>query len=369
MIDFAKARKGLPRLGARLRAGEEVRILAFGGGLTYDGYYLASAARMLRTSFPQAVIETATRALPGFTSDRAVFRAQSALDLNPDLSFVEFASEDVGAKPERIAFAAEGIVRRLRWNDPERDIAFLYFGAMRHAADGSASRAVAQWERVADYYGIPSFDCNVLAEWFVQKQIAIWLERWPGRRTWIERRPIALTRDGVLHTAGGGSLFGSHIAQAILTMTHPSTLMTQGELMAPLLRANWSDATMLGGLRLSGEGWVGGPLADELHSTGIAVCFDELSAAAHVGARLRVEFVGRFASLWIVGTGGTVAVAIDGSWSELKTTAGGNHYAHELLSESENRRHTIEIEARALPAVIAGLDLLGQVLPEPASNG
>ena len=369
MVDFAKARKGLPRLGARLRAGEEVRIVAFGGGLTYDGYYLASAARMLRTAYPAAVIETATRALPGFPSERSVFRAQSVLDMNPDLAFVEFASEDVYAKPERIAFAAEGIVRRLRWKDPERDLAFVYFGSMQHAADGSASRVVAQWERVADYYGIPSFDCNLLAEWFVQKQIAIWLERWPGRRSWNDRRPIGLTRDGVLHTAGGGSLYGSHIAQAIVTMTHPATLMTQGELVAPLLHANWSDATMLNGTRLIGEGWVGGPLTDELQSSSIAICFDELSAAAYQGARLRVDFIGRFASLWVVGTGGTVGIAIDGRWSDVRTAADGSHCAHELLSESENRRHTIEIEARVLPAVVAGLDLLGQVLPEPASNG
>jgi hypothetical protein len=88
VIDFTHRRKGLPRLGARLRDGDEVRILAFGGGITYEGYYVAALARMLGTAYQTAIIETATRALPYCTSERAVFRARHVAEMKPDLAIV-----------------------------------------------------------------------------------------------------------------------------------------------------------------------------------------------------------------------------------------------------------------------------------------
>ncbi len=369
MIDFTHRRKGLPRLGARLHAGDEVRIVAFGGRLTYDGYYVAAMARMLRTAYQKAIIETATRALPNSASERAVFRTRSVLEMSPDLAIVEFAFEDMQSDPERVARAAEGIVRQLRSTNPDREIAFVYFGSILDVDGEQSKKIVESWERVAEHYGIPSFDGLALTRWFIEKNVGIWFERWPGRRTWDDRRPIGLTVDGVHHTAGGGSLYGAQIAQSVIAICNPETLLTRSELPAPLVRNNWSDAIFVPASQLAGNGWIGGPLADVLQTSAVAKWFDELSAAEREGARVEVSFRGRYAVLWTFGAGGSLAVTLDGQRRDLVLGTENLHHGHELLNEETNRPHSLQIEARTLPAVIAGLDLLGQVLPEGASNG
>ncbi|MGH7683704.1 MAG: hypothetical protein ACREMT_05115 [Vulcanimicrobiaceae bacterium] len=369
MIDFTHRRKGLPRLGARLRDGDEVRILGFGGGITYEGYYLAAMARMLRTAYQSAIIETATRPLPFCTSERAVFRAREVAQMKPDLTIVEFVSEDMECDPERVLRAAEGMVRQIRFTNPDREIAFMYFGSYSHLGVKYADDVLAAWERVADHYGIPSFDGLALGNWFVEKSVGTWFDRWPGRKSWDDRNPVGLTYDGIHHTAGGGSLFGSQLAQGVIAICNPETLRTQGEMPAPLVRGDWGDAIFVPASRLSGNGWVGGPLADVLYTSAVAKWLDELSAAEREGARVRIPFEGRYAALWTFGTGGSIAATLDGHRRDLPSATDNMHHGHELLNEETSRQHVLEIEAVALPAVIAGLDLLGQVLPEVSSNG
>jgi len=360
-MSFVNSRKGLSRFGARVRSGNEARIVAFGGGLTYDGYYLASLARTLTRAYAGAIIETATRALPGFGCERAVFRTRSVCDLKPDLVIVEFAIEDAQYESEGIAQAAEGIVRQLRVNDPEREIAFVYFFTPAQRASGAFERVVAQWESVAEYYGIPSFDGAALCDSMVKQGAAILFERWPGRRNWDERRPIALMREDGNHTTLGGTLFGSHIAQSMITMFNPSTLHTESELPPPLNAGECSDAISLDVATLSGDGWLGGSLADSLAAKPIAAYFDRLCAAERVGAKLRIPFVGRYLSLWSVGSGGTMSASIDGKSVTLAPGHDDAHHEDVLLNEGQNKRHVLEIEVLSPPVVIAGLDILGQL--------
>ncbi|MGH7716517.1 MAG: hypothetical protein ACREML_11035, partial [Vulcanimicrobiaceae bacterium] len=265
-MSFSKSRKGLSRFGARLRSGNGARIVAFGGTLTYDGYYLASLARTLTKAYTGAILDTATRGLPGFGCERAVFRTRSVCDLNPDLVIVEFAIEDAKYSSEGIAQAAEGIVRQLRTNDPDREIAFVYFSSPGQIASGATARVTAKWESVAEYYGIPSFDGAAIADTMIAQNQAILFERWPGRRNWDERRPIALMRDDGNHTTLGGTIFGSQIAQAMITMFNPSTLKTESELPPPLVAGHCSDAVSVDVSTLGGNGWIGGSLAESLTS-------------------------------------------------------------------------------------------------------
>lgn len=368
-MTFATRRKGLSRLGARLRTGQEARIVAFGGSLTYDGYYLASLARTLTKAYSSAIIEIATRGLPGWNSVQAVHRTRSVRDLNSDLIVVEFAFEDVRRPSQRIAQAVEGIVRQLRASDPDREMAFVYFGTPAQVEDGSMDRVVANWEDVAEHYGIPSFDGNALASQLVAQGQAIWFERWPGRRTWDERRPIALMQGDGYHTTLGGTIFGSQVAQSMITMFNPSSLLTESELPKEMDAANFGDAILVDGSKLNGDGWVGGAIADILATKPITVYFDQLAAAERAGARVRITFNGRYARLWTIGTGGTIGVVLDGRTMKFSPPADDLPHADELLDERKNRRHVLEIEALTLPAVIAGVDVLGQVLPESASNG
>ena len=344
-----------------MRSGNEARIVAFGGGLTYDGYYLASLARTLTKAYKGSMIETATRGLPGFGCERAVFRTRSVSELNPDLVIVEFAIEDAKHTSDGIAQAAEGIVRQLRANDPDREIAFVYFSSPAQVASGAIERVTAKWESFADYYGIPSFDGAALADLLIAQNQAILFERWPGRRSWDERRPIALMRDDGNHTTLGGTIFGSHIAQSMITMFNPSTLRTESELPPPLDAGHCGDAVSVDVSTLAGNGWIGGPIAESLMSKPLAAYFDRLCVAERAGAKMRVRFVGRYAGLWTVGTGGTLVVSIDGKSATLASHSDQLHYEDVLLNEAHNKPHTLEIDVLEPPGVVAGLDILGRL--------
>ena len=52
--------------------------------------------------------------------------AHDALRHNPDLLFVEFATNDGGAQPQAIWRSMEGIVRQTWKKDPATDIVFTY---------------------------------------------------------------------------------------------------------------------------------------------------------------------------------------------------------------------------------------------------
>jgi hypothetical protein len=360
-MSFSTARKGLSRFGARLRSGSTARIVAFGGGLTYDGYYLASLARTLTRTYDAAIFDTATRGLPGFGCERAVFRTRSVRDLNPDLVLVEFAIEDARHPSEGISQAAEGIVRQLRANDPDREIAFVYFFTPGQIASGAMNRVMPKWESVAEYYGLPSFNGAELADSLIAQGQVILVERWPGRRNWDEKRPIALMREDGNHTTLGGTIFGSNIAQSMITMFNPSTLKTESELPPALNAGQCSDAISVDVSTLGGDGWVGGPLADTLASKPIAAYFDRLCAADRIGAKLSVPFVGRYLALWSVGSGGTISASIDGKSVTLDPGSDELHHEDVLLNEHKNKRHVLELEVLSSPGVIAGLDILGKL--------
>ena len=354
-------RRGLPRLGARLRSGDEARIAAFGGSITYEGYYVAGLTRVIAQAYPKAVVRSLTLGLPGFASEVGVFRTRSAAELKADLTLVEFAVHDAGSPPEVTARAVEGIVRQLRAADPDREIAFVYFGHLQTIRDGAMRAVLETWEKIAEYYSIPSFDGIALAEALVKNGQAAWFARWQGTRVWDVPQPFPLTRDGGLHTASGGSVLGAQIAQAMLPMLDTHELKTSSEPPPPLDRLQWSDALAMRGVALRGEGWTGGPISDGMADRGAAIYFDELLAANDAGAKLRIPFTGRYATVWTIGAGGTVAAAIDGKWSILKARDDQLQHPFNLLNAEENRPHVLEIEARNVPAVVAGVDLLGKL--------
>ncbi|MBV8425334.1 MAG: hypothetical protein JO349_09080, partial [Candidatus Eremiobacteraeota bacterium] len=129
----------------------------------------------------------------------------------------------------------------------------------------------------------------------------------------------------------------------------------------PLHPNHYGDAVAVKASRLSGDGWIAGPLADELAIKPIAVFFDELSVAERAGAGVRVPFNGRYATLWMLGSGGSITVKLDGRSVTFNLPADDAPHAEALLNEDTNRNHVLEIEAATQPAVIAGLDVLGQV--------
>ena len=82
-----------------------------------------------------------------------------ALRHNPDLLFVEFATNDSRAAPEDIWRSMEGIVRQTWKKNPATDIVFTYTITEAMKQDylaGKCNRAASAMEQLADHYGIPS---------------------------------------------------------------------------------------------------------------------------------------------------------------------------------------------------------------------
>ena len=351
-------------MAARLAADEEARIVAFGSSITQDGYYLEPLTSTLKAAYPNASLDLIVRALPGFMAFWAAFRVQAVVDLEPDLAILEFAVNDHTLPSiETTSKAVEGMVRRLRAMDRPPDILFVYFMSRLVEAVGSQQAIIDVWERVARHYGIPSFDCSGLAEHLVQGGNAMWLDRWPGRRSWEEsNRPIPLTRDLTHHTPAGGRLFGRHLADAVLrALQVPSPNgPPQPALPEPLERDHYAEAQTVYPSELIRDGWILQPVSDQLETQLPAMYFSELAAATSLGARLRFEFRGSHAGIWGFAAPGNL-VAVDGKQLDFNRPDRRMSLPVTLLHHNEPAPHAVEVEVRARPVEIGAIDVVGSL--------
>ena len=157
-------RGGLPNFAAKLKAGEPVTIVYFGGSITEQNGWRVQSADFLRQLYPNSKISPVNAAIGGTGSDLGAFRlAHDALTYKPDLVFVECAVNDGGAKPERIRKAMEGIVRQIRKALPECDICFVYTITKANIKDYQAGKLPASasiMEGIAEYYKFPTVNIS-----------------------------------------------------------------------------------------------------------------------------------------------------------------------------------------------------------------
>ncbi|MEM1109984.1 MAG: SGNH/GDSL hydrolase family protein [Planctomycetota bacterium] len=156
-------RAGLPNFLKKARAGEDLTIAYFGGSITAHEGWRPMSFTQLEDFFPQARLKMVNAAIGGTGSVVGVFRADDDLLLhNPDLVFIEFAvndRRDTGKKPKDVIRALEGIVRKLKTQNPDVDICFFYTlnnHDIETLNQGYAQPAVAAHEVIAEHYQIPS---------------------------------------------------------------------------------------------------------------------------------------------------------------------------------------------------------------------
>ena len=165
-----RARDGIGNVLAKLRSGASVKIAYFGGSITEMDGWRRLSREWLKGRYPDCAIDEIAAAIGGTGSGLGVYRyGQDVLDKNPDLVFVEFATNDSGAKPEDIWRNFDGIVLQTWKRNPKTDIVFVYTitaPMMSDYGNGFCNRAASAMERVADHYGIPSicFGPRVAAE-------------------------------------------------------------------------------------------------------------------------------------------------------------------------------------------------------------
>lgn len=154
------ARMGVGNFIAKLEAGKPVTVAYLGGSITEMSGWRNMTTDWLRKTYPAAEVEEVHAAIGGTGSGLGVFRlGHDALLKNPDLLFVEFATNDSSESAESIWRNFDGIVQQTWRNNPKTDIVFVYTittRMMNEYGSGKMNHAASAMERLADYYGIPS---------------------------------------------------------------------------------------------------------------------------------------------------------------------------------------------------------------------
>ena len=155
-------RTGVGNTIAKLKAGETVTVAYFGGSITAQNGWRPKTSKFLGETFPNATINEIHAAIGGTGSDLGVFRlGYDVLRHDPDLVFVEFATNDGGNNPINIWKQMEGIVRQIWKHNPKTDVVFVYTVTVASVGDyqaGKLARAAGAMEMLADFYGIPTIN-------------------------------------------------------------------------------------------------------------------------------------------------------------------------------------------------------------------
>ena len=154
------AREGVGHVLGKLRAGKPVKVAYLGGSITEIDGWRRLSREWLQQRYPSCVIGEIAAAIGGTGSSLGVFRlGGDVLAHDPNLLFVEFATNDASESPETIWRNFEGIVRQVWRHNPETDIVFVYTITEAMVEDyksGKCPRAASAMEMLADHYGIPS---------------------------------------------------------------------------------------------------------------------------------------------------------------------------------------------------------------------
>lgn len=163
--DYFQLRDGLANSRARILAAKAGRVAFLGGSITAMAGWKELVQQDLRTRFPDAAFDFVTAGIPSLGSTPHAFRFErDVLARGPvDLLFVEAAVNDAtnGMSEAAMVRGMEGVVRQARRANPAIDIVMLHFAEPASIAMVKARRippVVANHERVAARYGIPSID-------------------------------------------------------------------------------------------------------------------------------------------------------------------------------------------------------------------
>ena len=154
------ARKGVGNFIAKLEAGKPVTVAYLGGSITEMSGWRNMTTDWLRKTYPAAEVQEVHAAIGGTGSGLGVFRlGHDALSKNPDLLFVEFATNDSWESAEGIWRNFDGIVQQTWRRNQNTDIVFVYTitrQMMKEYGTGRMNHAASAMEYLADHYGIPS---------------------------------------------------------------------------------------------------------------------------------------------------------------------------------------------------------------------
>lgn len=329
-----RVRDGIARSAAKLAAGGDFTVAYLGGSITLQRGWRVKYTDWLQKRFPKARVKGVCAGLSGTGSGVGVFRMdEEVLAHDPDLLFVEFATNDTYINPTTVRRAMEGIVRKTWRRNPETDIVFVYTIA-DHMTNcylrGECPRAASVHESVADRYGVPSLCFGVrVADLLKRGKLVMGLNaeafpvpaETPDRADRVakhlaETGRILFAADGTHPTDAGHELYLQTFASAFDRLIAPRPANRAARLDgAHLDAANYERAKFVPieeGM-LVGKGWSVLPKDDALAKR-FGGRMGAIWQSAEVGDSIRFRFRGSsFGAYDLIGPDGCrLEVRIDG---------------------------------------------------------
>jgi lysophospholipase L1-like esterase len=137
-------------------------VAFMGGSITEMNGYRPILWEWLQKRFPKTKFTFTNAGISSTCSTTGAFRLQrDVLDHGPvDLFFVEFAvndDQDAGHSREAAQRGMEGILRHLRFHNPNADVVVTYFvnpGMLKQLQEGKQPLPMAAHQEVLDHYGV-----------------------------------------------------------------------------------------------------------------------------------------------------------------------------------------------------------------------
>jgi len=220
-------RGGIPHFAGKLAAKKPLTVACFAGGNHAQGGWFAAFMDDLRKRHPEAESRSVLADIHGGArgSGFSLYRFRNeVLQHKPDLTFVDFASDDTETGAESIWPTVEGIVRQAWRADATTDLVFVYAfkaGMETDYAKGLCPEAVSAYERLADHYGIPSINlgCRVAA---LARDGKLLLQATPDEAKQPGAPPVFST-DGVYTSAAAKELYAGAIADGVAELAAGAT--------------------------------------------------------------------------------------------------------------------------------------------------
>ena len=366
-----RAREGVGNVMKKIRAGEEVTVAYLGGSITAMNGWRNKTTEWLKTTYPKATFKEVHAAIGGTGSDLGVFRlGRDVLAHQPDLLFVEFATNDGGQAPEQIWRSMEGIVRQTWKQDPLTDIVFTYTITTAFTNDycsGMCNRSASAMEQLADHYGIPSINFGVRVAQLLKAdklimdakviETAVPKES-PDRDKQIRERLAADARllfanDGVHPRDEGHDLYMAAIVAGLTRMRDLPAADHKAKLAKAFVADNWEAAKMipLTEAMLAGD-WKALP-ADDGKQKGFGNRMGQIWTAEQPGSKLHFKFRGAVAKVYdLLGPdGGQVILTVDGKKGDRPVPRFDSYCTYHriatlgIVSDSDmNKVHEVTVE-------------------------
>lgn len=163
--DYQQMRGGIKNSFLRFESEKKGRVAFLGGSITYNPGWRDSISNYLQKRFPNTEFEFIAAGIPSMGTTPAAFRLVRDVlsEGSIDLIFEEAAVNDAsnGRTKEEQIRGMEGIVRHLRYENPEVDIVMMHFvdpDKMDVYRKGGIPKVIQNHEKVAAHYKIPSIN-------------------------------------------------------------------------------------------------------------------------------------------------------------------------------------------------------------------